>query len=149
MSAGYSGTPLGKKLGIQEKSRVLLSNAPRGFKTSLAPLPGGVKFSSAARGAASHDVIVYFTKSTADLSRSFARLEKLLALGGGLWIAWPKKASKVATDLDENIVREFGLAHGVVDNKVCAIDEVWSGLRFMRRRAVSNSRKGAASSPAR
>jgi hypothetical protein len=147
VTAGYSGTPLAKKLGIQENGRVLLSNAPRGFKAALAPLPKGVNFSSAARVPASQDVIVYFTKSAAELSGSFARLEKALAQGGGLWIAWPKKASKVATDLDENIVREVGLAHGVVDNKVCAIDEIWSGLRFMRRRAAS--RAGGASSPPR
>jgi hypothetical protein len=140
---------LAKKLGIQEKSRVLLSSAPRGFKSSLSPLPGGVKFSAAIGGPAGHDVIVYFTKSAADLSRAFARLEKALAPGGGLWIAWPKKASKVATDLNEDIVREIGLPHGVVDNKVCAIDETWSGLRFMRRRAVSSPRAAGASSPPR
>jgi hypothetical protein len=146
VSAGYSGTPLPKKLGIQEGGRVLLLHAPRGFKSTLSPLPAGVKFASEAR-AASHDVIVYFTKGAADLAKSFARLEKALADHGGLWIAWPKKTSQVATDLNENVVREIGLAHGVVDNKVCAIDETWSGLRFMRRRATSRSRKESSSPP--
>ena len=123
--------------------------APRGFKSTLHPLPAGVKFSSEVGGAASHDVIVSFTKDAADLAKSFARLEKALAERGGLWIAWPKKASNVATDLNENVVREIGLAHGVVDNKVCAIDETWSGLRFMRRRATSRSRPRGSSSPPR
>jgi len=130
--AGYSGTPLAKKLGIKQESRVLLRKAPPGFSALLEPLPDGVKLSIATRGIA--QVIVCFTKSSADLSRSFDGLVAVLAPGGGLWIAWPKKASKVATDLTEDVIREIGLARGFVDNKVCAIDEVWSGLRFMRRR---------------
>jgi hypothetical protein len=122
--AGYSGTPLPRKLGIGEHSRVRLLAAPEGFAQSLGVVPR-------ARGQA--DVIVAFFTSRARLTKQFAGLRATLDLAGGLWIAWPKKASGVATDLDENIVREIGLGERLVDNKVCAIDDVWSGLRFVVR----------------
>jgi hypothetical protein len=120
--AGYSGTPLPQKLGIKDGSRVRIRRAPPGFARSLGVVPR-------ARGEA--DVIVLFSSSAAELRRSFARLAKSLHPAGGLWVAWPKKSSGVAADLSANDVREIGLATGLVDNKVCAIDEIWSGLRFV------------------
>ena len=122
--AGYSGTPLPRKLGIREHSRVRLLAAPEGFAHSLGVVPR-------ARGEA--DVIVAFFTSRARLAKAFAGLRATLDPAGGLWVAWPKRASGVDTDLDENIVREIGLGERLVDNKVCAIDEVWSGLRFVVR----------------
>jgi hypothetical protein len=127
--AGYSGTPLAKKLGIGDGCRVVLVAAPDDFQAQLAPLPDGVIFSRQARTTA--DVILLFTSRRVELERRFAPLAQKLAVNGGLWVAWPKKASGVATDLTENVVREIGLAHRLVDNKVCAVDEVWSGLRFV------------------
>ncbi len=129
--AGYSGTPLPKKLGIAPGARLRFVAAPGEFATALGPLPAGVRFAS--RGPA--DVVVFFTERRAELDRRFRQLARGLDSAGGLWIAWPKKASGVPTDLDENAVREIGLAAGLVDNKVCAIDETWSGLRFVVRLA--------------
>jgi hypothetical protein len=122
--AGYSGTPLPKKLGIKETSRVRVLGGPEEFAQGL-----GVELK--ARGEA--DVIVLFTRSARELTKAFGGARKSLHKDGGLWIAWPKKASGVVTDLNENVVRNQGLALGLVDNKVCAIDEIWSGLRFVVR----------------
>jgi hypothetical protein len=127
--AGYSGTPLPKKLGISEGCRVALVGAPEGFEKTLTPLPAGVSFLG--RVAAPVDVIVFFTGKRADLEQRFATLAGKLSASGGLWVAWPKKASGVDTDLSEDVVREVGLAHKLVDNKVCAVDDTWSGLRFV------------------
>jgi hypothetical protein len=126
--AGYSGTPLVQKLGIKAKARVLLIGAPTDW--SPGPLPQGA---TKVRGAGHADVIVCFAKDQRSLITRFAGAAERLETNGGLWIAWPKKASGVATDLDENVVRELGLAAGLVDNKVCAIDDTWSGLRFVVR----------------
>jgi hypothetical protein len=139
--AGYSGTPLPKKLGIAEGSRVALVGAPEGFSEQLTPLPADVSFLR--RAVAPVDVIVFFASSRADLAKRFGPLAKTLAASGGLWVAWPKKASGVESDLLESAVRELGLAHGLVDNKVCAIDEVWSGLRFVVPVAMRSSWPGA------
>ena len=130
--AGYSGTPLPKKLGLKEGHTLLLDGAPDGFDATLGELPSGVVHVGGADGAV--DVIVAFTKARADLERRFAALKAALAFDGGLWIGWPKRASGVTTDVTEDVVRAIGLAHGLVDNKVCAIDETWSGLRFVYRR---------------
>jgi hypothetical protein len=129
--AGYSGTPLPKKLGIKPGARVALLGAPEGFDATLLPLPGGVAFVPGAR--AQFDVAVAFFTRAAELSQRFPALVKRLELSGSLWISWPKKSSGVITDLDENRIRAVGLATGLVDNKVCAIDETWSGLRFVVR----------------
>ena len=129
--AGYSGTPLPKKLGIKEKQRVALVNAPADFAATLGDLPTGAEVIKHAR--APLDVIVFFTKSESELWKRFGDLAAKLAPAGGLWIGWPKKASGVTTDLTENIIRQIGLEAGLVDNKVCAIDETWSGLRFVIR----------------
>ena len=128
-TAGYSGTPLPKKLGIKPGHRVLLLGAPDGFE--LGELPDGVKLVRTAHGEA--DVILSFHLERADLERRMPALRTTMVQNAGLWIAWPKKASKVPTDLTENVVRELALANALVDNKVAAIDHVWSGLRLVIR----------------
>jgi hypothetical protein len=134
VTAGYSGTPLPKKLGIKEGSRLTLLGAPAGFMDVLGDLPPGVKVKS--RAAGDSDVILLFSTTFSRLKSEFGKAMKLMPAGGGmLWVAWPKKAAKMVTDLDENLIRDFGLAAGVVDTKVCAIDDKWSGLRFSRRRS--------------
>jgi len=131
-SAGYSGTPLPHKLGIARGARVALVRAPEGFLAqTLGPLPEDVRVTRRAQG--SFDVIVAFFVEREELARRLPRLREALLPAGGLWIAWPKRASGVATDLSDNVVRELGLAAGLVDNKVCAIDEVWSALRLVWR----------------
>jgi hypothetical protein len=138
--AGYSGTPLPQKLGIKEGARVALVRAPEGFERELGSLPDGVKLRMQARGA--NDVVLFFATRLAELERRFDGLARSIEPAGGLWIAWPKKTAGVATDLRENVVRETGLAHGLVDNKVCAVDETWSGLRFVYRLTDRPSKNG-------
>ena len=130
--AGYSGTPLPRKLGIKPGHRVLALGAPDGFADgTLGELPDGVAVRTTARGKA--DVIVAFHERRAELARRMPRLRELMEPAAGLWIAWPKRASGVPTDLTEDVVREFALENRLVDNKVCAIDDVWSGLRLVIR----------------
>ena len=123
--AGYSGTPLPKKLGIKPGHRVLVLGAPDGFGLD------GIDVRTTARGKA--DVIVAFHDRRAELARRMPKLRELMEPAAGLWIAWPKRASKLPTDLTEDVVRELALANTLVDNKVCAIDETWSGLRLVIR----------------
>ena len=132
--AGYSGTPLPKKLRIGEGSVVALLHAPEGFEAKLEPLPKGVSLQRQARGAG---VMLAFMKSVAMLGRELPALARDMSEGRTLWLIWPKKTSGVATDLSESNVREMGLALGLVDYKVCAVDETWSGLAFAVRRAKS------------
>lgn len=127
--AGYSGTPLPSKLGIKQGHVVALLGAPPGFQ--LDGLPDQVELRAQARGPA--DVLVLFASAQATLRRRFPAARRAMRDDAGLWVAWPKRASGVPTDLDENVVREFGLDQGLVDNKVCAIDDVWSGLRLVVR----------------
>ena len=147
--AGYSGTPLPQKLGIKAGARVGLSKAPAAFATTLGPLPAGaVLTEAAARRGGRFDVIVAFVAAAADLPALFAQLGPRLDPAGGFWIAWPKKkatgkAPPVPTDVTENVVRAAGLAAGLVDNKVCAIDDTWSGLRFVVRLADRPARTAA------
>lgn len=129
--AGYSDTPLAKKLGIKPAHRVGLFDAPGDFAGALAPLPEGVTLHTQARG--TFDVIVLFSDREARLRRRFDKLVRRLQANGGLWVGWPKKASKVPTDLSFDVVQSMGLDAGLVDNKVCAIDETYSGLRFVVR----------------
>ena len=131
--AGYSGTPLSKKLGIKPGARVALVRAPEGFEHSLNPMPDGARLRHQARG--QHDVVLFFATRLAELERRFDPLSRAILSAGGLWIAWPKRTAGVATDLRESIVRDVGLSHGLVDNKVCAVDDTWSGLRFVYRLA--------------
>ena len=130
-TAGYSGTPLPRKLGIRDGSRVLLVAAPGDFADTLGELPPGTELLAA--GASDLDVVVVFVLELAALRAQFAPLAAALQPAGGLWVAWPKRSSGVATDLTENVVRDHGLEAGLVDNKVCAIDATWSGLRFVWR----------------
>jgi hypothetical protein len=127
--AGYSGTPLPKKLGIVDGSTVALVGAPGGV---LDDLPTGVTVKRQARGKA--DVVVAFFIEQRDFERRIEVLGRMIFPAGGLWVAWPKKASGVATTMNENVVRAVALPLGLVDNKVCAIDETWSGLRVVWRR---------------
>jgi hypothetical protein len=132
VTAGYSGTPLPRKLGIKEDQRVAVLNAPEGFAATLGELPEHVSLLLGLRRAPL-DVIVAFFSERRALQRRLPALVGALAPAGGLWIAWPKRASGVSSDIGEGVVRELGLAAGVVDNKVCAIDETWSALRFVIR----------------
>ena len=125
MSAGYSGTPLEKKLGIKPGHRVLLLNGPEGFALEDVPV--------VTRASGFADVILSFHTERKDLERRLPVLRTKMEQTAGLWIAWPKKASKRPTDITEDVVREIGLSHRLVDNKVCAIDETWSGLRLVIR----------------
>ena len=130
--AGYSGTPLPKKLGIKEGHRVLLLGAPDGFEAhTLGELPEGVNVGHRAAGKA--DVLVSFHTERRDFEQRLPKLRAAMEPAAGLWIAWPKKASKVATDMTEDVVREVALPTGLVDNKVAAIDATWSGLRLVIR----------------
>lgn len=131
MVAGYSKRPLVDKLGIKANSRISIVHQPEGFERTLGPLPGGVTLVS--RPAKDMDYIHGFFLSAGRLDREFPSLKKALKFTGTLWISWPKKAAKIETDVTETEVREIGLKHGLVDVKVCAVDEVWSGLKFMYR----------------
>jgi hypothetical protein len=130
--AGYSGTPLVKKLGFKEGFRAAFVNPPENFQRELGPLPANVAIFL---GPLSKDLdlILLFTDSQRTLAKEFLRLAKKLRQNGMLWIAWPKKASGVSTDLSENVARAIGLEAGLVDVKICAINEVWSGLKFVYR----------------
>ena len=128
MTAGYSGTPLPQKLGIKPGHRVALLGAPDDFELEL---PEDVRVKRRAAGKA--DVILSFHTSRAELERRLPALRAMMEPAAGLWIAWPKRASKVATDITEDVLREIALPTGLVDNKVCAVDEKWSGLRLVIR----------------
>jgi hypothetical protein len=130
--AGYSGKPLVEKLGIKPDHRVVLLGAPAGYPAGFGALPERVTISERP-GAA--DVAILFSRAVADLEKRFQPMSERLRPGGMLWVAWPKRASGQATDLTEDVVRRVGLAAGLVDVKVCAIDDTWSGLKFLRRRA--------------
>lgn len=132
MSAGYSGTPLPKKLGIKPGGRVLLVEAPEGLEAELEPLPEGATLRRKSQGGP-FDVILLFVERHADLKRRLPGLARNLVPNGGLWVGYPKKSSGVATDLVFDDVQREGLDLGLVDNKICAIDEVWTGLRFVIR----------------
>lgn len=139
VAVGYSGKPVAVKLGVRPDSRVLLVSAPAGFE--LAPPPGA--FVHTRPGRRPYDVVLAFCPDRAALHRRFAPLAARLTTPGALWISWPKKSSGVVTDLDENVVRDHGLAVGLVDVKVAAIDATWSGLKFVRRLVDRGVDRGA------
>ncbi len=139
--AGYSARSLVDKLGIKAGMRVALLDAPRGFTATLGRLPRGVTVTRAARGRLAF--LHLFATARGVLARRFPALVRALTADGCLWISWPKQASRVATDLTEDVVREIGLAHGLVDVKVCAVDATWSGLKFVRRLADRGARVAA------
>ncbi len=148
--AGYSGTPLPKKLGIKPGHRLLLANAPRGFEATLGTLPEEVqRVGPRARDA---DVTLLFAQRASELKRRFAPLAERMATDGGLWVAWPKQTSGMPTDLSFNVVQGVGLAAGLVDVKVCAVDDTWSGLKFSvrkRDRAARDAARAASPRPRR
>ncbi|HEV2912629.1 MAG TPA: hypothetical protein VGX92_04875 [Pyrinomonadaceae bacterium] len=129
--AGYTGTPLIRKLGIREDYRVALVNAPGNFRAELGTLPDGAVIVPRLRQ--SLNLILFFAASRRELSANFAKLAARLTPDGMLWVAWPRKSSGVSTDLSFEVVQRTGLGAGLVDTKVCAVNEVWSGLRFVVR----------------
>ena len=141
MTAGYSGTPLPKKLGIVPGASVRVFGGPPELPALLEPLPSGAALRS--RGGGRHPVVLAFHTSRAELEAQVPTLLDALDVDGGLWIAWPKKASKVATDITEDTVRDVFLPRGLVDNKVCAISDVWSGLRVVWRKERRHLVSGA------
>jgi hypothetical protein len=136
-TAGYSGTPLPKKLGIREGDALGLIGAPPDYLDMLGPLPEGVRVEP--RLGARMRFVHFFARDRVALARELGNAKRALADDGMLWISWPKKTSGVRTDLDENVVRKAGLAAGLVDVKVCAVDETWSGLKFVYRLADRGS----------
>jgi hypothetical protein len=126
---GYSGTPLIKKLGIKPEARIQFVSAPKNFRELLGPLPQQATI----KRDGTLDFAILFTRDKSELAAGFPELRDRLETNGMLWVAWPKKTSGVETDLTEGIVRTYGLEAGLVDVKVCAIDDTWSGLKFMRR----------------
>lgn len=135
---GYSGTPLPKKLGIKAGFRVRLANAPAEVRDELCEALAECEL---VKQGDALDFAMIFTKSRAELTREFPRMASLLAPAGMLWVSWPKKSSGVVSDVDENVIREIGLGAGLVDVKVCAVTEVWSGLKFVRRVKDRKARK--------
>jgi hypothetical protein len=130
--AGYSKRPLAEKLGIRPDQRVAILNPPEGYERTLGPLPDGVQRAASARGPL--HLIQFFTVDRKELEKRVPVLARALRDDGALWVSWPKGASGVRTDVNENVVRQVGLANGLVDVKVCAVDEVWSGLKLVIRR---------------
>ncbi len=131
--AGYSGTPLAKKLGYKEGTRALLRDAPEDYAALLAPLSDGVRFDT--RLSKATDLVHLFCLRRSALAAALAELRKAIRADAMVWVSWPKKASKVPTDIDENIIRELALPLGFVDVKVCAVSEVWSGLKLVIRKS--------------
>ncbi len=131
---GYSGTPLAKKLGIKPGSRVHLVNAPRGYRRLLEPLPAEVRFEAQATDAT--DLVQVFETDRKRLAEALGGLRRRLSSQAAVWVSWPKKASKVATTVTEDIIRELALPLGFVDIKVCAVTEVWSGLKLVVRKSL-------------
>ncbi|HSE27695.1 MAG TPA: DUF3052 domain-containing protein [Gemmatimonadales bacterium] len=140
--AGYSGTPLVQKLGIKPGMRIGIRRAPARFAELLVPWPARAEVTTPATGPL--DLLMVFVERAADLERDFPRGAESLTPAGMLWVAWPKRASGVPTDLTEDRVRTIGLAAGLVDVKVCAVTEVWSGLKFVRRLADRPKAAGGA-----
>ncbi len=135
-TAGYSRTPLPKKLGIIEGANVIALNAPPGTVDLLEPLPHGVRIRTTLRTGTSADVVLSFVTERSSLDRLVTRAGPVIFPSGGLWICWPKRTSGVTTDITEDVLRDVILPSGLVDNKVCAIDATWSALRFVWRKEL-------------
>jgi hypothetical protein len=134
MAAGYSGTPLAKKLGIKPGQRLSAPGAPSNYKKLLAPLPDGVDIT--ARVSKTTELVHLFTRSKAELAKNLEAWLKVLPPDAAIWISWPKKTSKVPTDITEDTIRAVALPMGLVDVKVCAVDETWSGLKLVLRKVL-------------
>ena len=133
-SSGYSGTPLPRKLGIGPGTRVHLIGAPAAFRALIEPLPEGATIVS--RMSRSTDLVHVFSTDLSDLSRRLNHLRTAMRPDAAVWVSWPKKAARVATDLTEDVIRRVALPLGFVDVKVCAVDEIWSGLKLVIRREL-------------
>jgi hypothetical protein len=131
---GYSATPLAKKLGFREASRVLLVNAPQGYRQLVSPLPADITISGSLRKDV--DLCHFFTRSAQELATRLPKLKDIIQQSGCIWVSWPKKASGVRTDITEGTIREIALPMGLVDIKVCAVDETWSGLKLVIRKEL-------------
>jgi hypothetical protein len=131
--SGYSGTPLAKKLGIHAGARLFLRAAPANYPQLVAPLPPGVK--SVRRIDARTDIVHLFATARGTLGRSLQQARRAMRADAAIWVSWPKRASQVATDITEDVVRELALPLGLVDIKVCAVDETWSGLKLVLRKS--------------
>ena len=136
LAAGYSGTPLPRKLGIKPGHAVAVLGGPAGVAGSLSGLPGVGPLRRDLSGRDPLDVIMFFVTWRAELEAELGHLRERMAPAGGLWVAWPKRAARIPTDMTEDVVRDVALPTGLVDNKVCAIDDVWSGLRLVIRREL-------------
>jgi len=134
MTSGYSGTPLAKKLGFKPGQRVSAPGAPSNYRKLLAPLPDGIEFQ--ARVSKSTDLVHLFTTSKAELAKNLLAWLKILGPDAAIWVSWPKKTSKVPTDITEDTIRAVALPMGLVDIKVCAIDETWSALKLVLRKEL-------------
>lgn len=132
--AGYSGTPLVKKLGVKEGFKIHAINAPAGYRLLLSPLPAAVQITSAANSTT--NLVHVFATQRKRLARVLGVLRKQLAPDAAIWVSWPKQASKVATDITENTIRELALPLGFVDIKVCAVTDIWSGLKLVLRQKL-------------
>jgi len=132
--AGYSGTPLAKKLGIAAGGEVCAIGAPGDYQDLLAPLPDGVRFTAKFGG--STDLVHLFTKNRAELAALLAEMRRGLPPDSAIWVSWPKKAAKIESEVTEDVVRELALPLGFVDIKVCAVSEVWSGLKLVVRKEL-------------
>jgi hypothetical protein len=130
--SGYSGTPLAKKLGIGAGHRVWLARAPVNYRTLVAPLPDGVRFVT--KPSTTTDVAHVFTSKRRELEKTLRTLRAALKPDAAIWVSWPKKASKLPTDITEDVIRDVALPMGFVDIKVCAVDETWSGLKLVLRK---------------
>jgi hypothetical protein len=135
-TSGYSGTPLAKKLGFKEGALVYARNAPSHYLDLLAPIPAGVKFAS--RLTSSVCIVHLFESQARSLKAELMRLRKALPSEAAIWVSWPKKASKVPTDITEDVIRSIALPIGLVDIKVCAVDDTWSGLKLVIRKSLRN-----------
>jgi hypothetical protein len=134
VSAGYSGTPLAKKLGIVEGAKIHAHGAPKSYRALLDPLPAKVRFVATADKTTT--IVHHFATKKTELAKALASYRKTLAPDATVWVSWPKKASKVETDVTEDVVRDVALPLGFVDVKVCAVDETWSGLKLVVRREL-------------
>jgi hypothetical protein len=134
MSTGYSGTPLAKKLGFKAGQRVSAPGAPPNYRSLLAPIPDGIEFQ--ARVSKTTDIVHLFTTSKTVLAKNLVSYRKMLHPEAAIWVSWPKKAAKIATDITEDTIREVALPLGWVDIKVCAVDESWSGLKLVLRKEL-------------
>ena len=132
--AGYSGTPLARKLGIKEGAKVVAIDAPQGYSALLEPLPAAVQFAS--KVDKTTDIVHVFGTEKAELASALASYRKKLDPSAAVWVSWPKKSAKVPTDITEDVVRELALPLGFVDIKVCAVDDVWSGLKLVVRKEL-------------